>query len=500
MSLKNIRQESQVNKYFLILTSILFLSLVSASFSISPEPINISQKIGVNHTYNIAITNTYNFSIMDFEFSNLNNKGFSFPAITLQPNETKTIPIFVKPTNSLHEDVISIVSFKYLVDLPDEITTHKINISENGFSETYITVRKGDTIMWTNTDDISHRIYSTLFGTMVVAENSSVSYIFNQIGEFTYYDEDFNIFNQFNGNVEVISRTSEQKAHNPNYDIPWTLNLNFFLNPTNITVENSENNYTIEYTKFKKGLLTIENNGTTVAEIITLSSDVNWITFEQNNFNLESGDKEWVEYTIYPSLFLTNDTGKTYNISLKVKASNSEEINIPISVYVPFKEIIGEGTGGQEALEYYSTSFCPKNPCAPICNALLGYPICDQNSNLGTGSGQGSNITANITSVDLYNLIKDLREMADSQARTDNELKELADQLGITVPELKNQLNQSLSIQIENERKQKQRSNTVWIIGFITLCAFIIIYILNDVARKKYGKSIINMFNFKEQY
>jgi len=480
-----------MRKLFILLIGILLLTCINASVTILPNPMNISVQIGESDTYEINITNMNNFKIKSFSFPQLESLGFKFPNMEIEPNSSKTFTFEVNTNKSHYGQIIEIVEFKFIVNLSEETTTHNIEISSNGFSPTYLAIRQGDTIIWKNIDDVSHNIYSTNFGEITIPINSESSYIFNDIGEINYYDLDYNIFTQFNGDIQVLSKTSEQTAHNPNYDFNWIVDLNSASNPTTLEIDNSNKNYTIEYNKYKKGLLTIKNNGSEIAENLKLSSNSNWISFEQNNFNVAIGDTEWIEYTIFPSLLNTDGTNKTYNVNLSIEGSNSKKEVIELKVFIPYKEISNALTSDQSVLEYLENYYCPLYPCSVFCQGISGEQ-CNSSGSIGRNSD--TNLTTNISSIDLYNLIKDLSKMKDSLLRSDNEIKSLSKDYNIYLPELRELLNQSLSIQKENRQNETVRNRVFWIIVLTVIIAVSLFIIIIRINKSTYNKSLLGGF------
>jgi plastocyanin len=473
-----------MNKLILLISSVFLFSLISANVVITPSPLDATVQVNHEKNFSITIRNNYTFDILDFSFSGLKEKGFVFPSMTIPKNTSATYSIKVKTNQSYHGTIASLVEFKFYVDLPEGTSTHTIRISEYGFNSSYNTIRDGDTIVWTNTDTLTHDIYSAHFGTISIAPNQTQSYTFHTIGSFSYYDLDFVDFNEFQGIIEVVNKTSKQKAHNPNYDITWNVNLNSVLDETIINAENSQSSFNIEYGQFKKGLLTITNTGTTKAEEINLSSDSEWIAFDENNFDLSPGSTEWVEYTIFPNMMATEGTNKTYNKTISLKAYNSNQKNISISIFIPYKEISGELGGDQATMEYYSVIFCPKNPCAMICSALLGYPICDYSSN-SSSSSTNSSITANITSKDFYDITRAIKETRDQLNRETNARKSSEDADRLYREEIQRIANESLVIQKENEKKEKERNNITWIIAFGIVLLSSTLYVINELNKKE---------------
>ncbi len=68
-------------------------------------------------------------------------------------------------------------------------TTHKISIQNFAFDQSSITVKKGDTIVWTNKDSAPHTVTGDL-GTLVsqtLNTNGTYSFTFNTVGTVSYH-------------------------------------------------------------------------------------------------------------------------------------------------------------------------------------------------------------------------------------------------------------------------------------------------------------------------
>lgn len=71
-----------------------------------------------------------------------------------------------------------------------DITTHKILILNNNFSPSIKTIKKGDTVIWTNNDNLPHSITSdtgTELGSGVLIKNESYSHKFQFDGTYNYH-------------------------------------------------------------------------------------------------------------------------------------------------------------------------------------------------------------------------------------------------------------------------------------------------------------------------
>lgn len=452
------------------------INLVNAQISISPQPLDATTQINQEASYQITLTNHHDFRIFDFQFGDLISKGFTFPAISIDSNSSQTITISFLPTTSIHENVQVPISFKYFVELPTEPQTYEINITDpDGFTPNYIPIKQGDSIRFKNNHAVDFDVVIE-GSTKEIPVNGSIIHQFNTIGTINYYD----VYFGYSGTIEVLNKSTQEKAHNPNYDINWVVNINSILNPTTLKIDNSKETYEIESGKFKKGLLTITNNGTEKAELISLTS-TDWISFNKNDINIEQGEEDWIEYTITPIIFNTNDTDKNYEIELKIKASNSEEYTTRINVFVPFKEISSEfGDSDVNTMNWLTNVFCPQFPTSFLCNQSIGT---DGN---GTIIYQDSDIPINVSKKVIYDIQKEIGKLRDSGERTNNELKIFANQLGLSLPELQSFINQSLSLQQKNEKKERTRKNATWLLGFFIVLVVMIGGIIKLVNKKSY--------------
>ncbi|MBU0958139.1 MAG: hypothetical protein KKF56_05010 [Nanoarchaeota archaeon] len=474
-----------MKKWILVILIIALTTLTSAQLSISPNPINIDVKVGEQKTFQLTMNNSFNFAIMDFEFTNLT--GFTFPNVTLDPHTSGTIDFTVNRQNSISASIPSKVGFKYLVELPQEIETHYINITEMGYSPNFLAIKQGDTVVWRNIDDITHTVTSGIFD-YNIGVNQSASHLFNEVREVNY--QDLIVF--YGGTIDVLNKTAQSKAHNPNYDIIWTVNVNSISDPTQLQVTIDDNDYTVEATGVKEGSIKIENIGNKTAERIELTSSSDWLKFDENNFDLATGDKNFVTFKIQPRIYSSNETNMTYHFDVTVKASNSDPYITPISVYVPYSDVMEDLDTAEGFLTWFWGVYCVDHPEIFLCN-----------TSATTGGGEGGveyrdvEIPMNVSAVDFYNLIRRIQRMEDSNQRTDNELKLLADKWGLTMPQLMNLMNQSVALQVENEDKEKESSISRWIFGICVLISISIFLIVRAVSKYNYKKNLAGEYHFK---
>lgn len=65
----------------------------------------------------------------------------------------------------------------------------QVTIANFAFSPASLTIAVGDTVVWTNNDNVIHTVTSTtgVFNSGSLANNATFSYIFKSAGTFDYY-------------------------------------------------------------------------------------------------------------------------------------------------------------------------------------------------------------------------------------------------------------------------------------------------------------------------
>jgi len=478
-------------KKIIFIFLILMIPSVFANIVISSIPSEISSQIGKTTNYTWTVFNNYSFDIFDISVPELESKGFNFSKMYIKANSSNTSTFSVKTDESFFGTINAEVQFKFYLDLPEEIKTYPLLITDFGFNPTYLAIREGDTVEWANKGQNTYSIYSLEFGTIEIASNETKSYKFNSIKSVSYYETYYKIFNQFNGVIQVINRTEKQNGYNPNYDHPFSIILNSYSEPTNLTINTTERNYSVEHTSSKNGQLTIKNTGTNTAEKVSLTSDSEWISFNADNFSIKTGDAKYVEYTILPFLTNTSESNKTYQINISAKALNSEKQTITIEVFVPYKEILGIIESDFDFAVWTEKIWCPKHPCSSLCDPQL--PECNLNCN-GL-NGANSTLTANITTIQLYETMNSCSALKSLVERSLNSQKTFFETFGITIEDAVKVGNESKILSMENQRRQKSIINTLSWLFFTLLAIGFIYFIWRIVSKKMHQKATLEDFS-----
>lgn len=456
----------------LIILLISLISIVQANLFINPNPIDVTLKAGETKQFSLTLNNSHQFQILDFQFSNLS--GFTFPNVTLNANETKTIFFNVSRTEATVTQIQSTVSFNYLVDIPQGERTHNVTILQNsGFQPSFLTIRKGDTVKWTNRDTISRTVTSGLFDE-TIQPNQSFSYIFTETGEVTY--QDLVLF--FGGTIRIINETESERVNNPDFNKILTVNLAVTLDPTSILLTIDQSNFTVTATGSQESILRVKNTGNITAQRVVLSGNPNWIIFDENNFDLLPNEENIVTYHIEPLIFETAETNKTYNVELSAKASNTEKMSKTLQIFVPFSDL--SNINSNEGFLIFFARYCLANPNLIVCNNTLG----------GGGDGEviirDPEITANLSTRELLEALRRIQGIEDSVSRTSNEQKQLNDLINTMFPDFHRLLNESLSRQDEVEKISDTRTRVFWIFAIAIVISGGIVII--GLTTRKYLK------------
>lgn len=78
--------------------------------------------------------------------------------------------------------------------------THRVSISNFSFNPSSLTVKSGDTVVWTNNDPMQHTVTGSDFDLGPISSGTSVSHTFSKAGSFDYHCK---IHSSMHGNVTV---------------------------------------------------------------------------------------------------------------------------------------------------------------------------------------------------------------------------------------------------------------------------------------------------------
>jgi len=112
-------------------------------------------------------------------------------------NNTNNTPLYQTTDNSSQSPTTpTTTNSSQTTTIPNSPTTqvpipvtHNVTIQNFSFNPSSITIKKGDTIVWTNKDSMAHTITGNNGGpaSSPISANSTYSFMFNNIGAFPYH-------------------------------------------------------------------------------------------------------------------------------------------------------------------------------------------------------------------------------------------------------------------------------------------------------------------------
>lgn len=319
-----------MNKIFLLF--LLMLPVAMAEILVEPASISTSVKVGYEKEIPITITNKFNHSIFDLTFTGISE--FTFPSVeVLEPNQQAIVTVKLTTTSAYTQtQKTSTIKLKYYTVIYSNPVVHNVTIFNTFYSPNLITIEQGDQIRWFNDGTMTHTVTSDNPSfDLNIPKNTSAVAQFGQIQYIEYYDKTI----LFKGYIDVVNKTSEL-TYNPSYD----RTINFFItssyNESALQLEILDDNFTLNYDDEDEGLVKITNTGDSELINIILTAD-KWISFEENNFNLDAGSNNFVSFKIIPDVTSISQTNKTHNIDIQVKATNANQIGGEINVFIPYE-------------------------------------------------------------------------------------------------------------------------------------------------------------------
>jgi len=441
---------------------------------ILPSNYEINVKTHQLNNQNFLIKNTYNFKLHDIKIDGL--PGFNFPYFDLDTGEERIVNYTILRNDTGTFNYNAEVRYKYEVDLPIEEDLHHVSITNDGFKPSFLTMRVGDKIVWTNNDTITRTVTSTTFDKSLIP-NETYEMQFDNLGTINY--QDLTLFH--GGTISVVNDTQGELVQNPDLNKNWAVKLTAYLQNTTLEAINNIGNYTITMNDTAQGIMEIKNKGTFMAESIILTSNPNWVKFQKNNFNLDPGKNIFVVYDINPLIFETSETNKTHNISIDIKSSNTNVITKKLAIYVPYSMVL-ENLGSQEGFLAFYMKYCQANPNTLICNNTLSQT---QEPKI---IYRDSEIPINITQKEAYAMLRRQGEVFSSVETTNNEIKKVLNTISNELPKIKTELEEIKTKQIELEKKKGSDNLAFWLILLFsgTVCSIIIIgYTVTKYRTKK---------------
>lgn len=432
-----------------------------------------------------------------YTFNVKNADVFTFYNISIEPNAYVSTPIIPQLASGQIATVSAVVtandsfdlkSFKiqgyYYANVGVSNQTYDINVDYyNGLSKCDFSIVRGDKVRWVSkvADDIDLKNVQTgaVVTTMASLANYTTNFDSPQTFKYTFLRRGF----VFTPVCTITALSDSGLINNPELDGRLNLSVNVVFNPTTVSYNVLQNNYSITVLHSQDGVLTITNTGNQTARNIVLSGE--WFSFNTNNFNIEPGQTKGVVYTIAPLITTTSQTNQTYTKNMLING-NFAPISTPFNVFVPFANLdTSNQTGNYQSLLSLLKQFCKDNPTETFCQDKPNIVY------VGNGTDQNFNVTYSTEQVKkIYDFIF---KMGDDATVINNWMKENVNNMSSSVQDIKNLTldNAQRLNALEAERQQNSGNTTMVIVIFIMLGVLaLIVTIIIVIRRYKYQSKV----------
>ncbi len=460
--------------YLLAVCSVLVLLAISFTTALTATTNQTTINLQYNSEKQITFNITNNAAYPLFNINVVNNYT-SMTSINLNASQSKIVTVTFKSNKTgVFDTTLIFKGFREKNCVELGATTYSVDINTLGsFTEDELDICTSDIVKITNKKD--ETLYYKLVSwngeePEIVCDlasgncptlplNSAYTATFNAQGGFT--------FETWYSSLAIDVSNQTILTHSTDDDKSLTLSINCVLESTILTVDYiTSDNFTMSYDEVKTGSLIVRNTGGNKAIAVKLSSD--WIVFNQNNFDLESGATRSVDFNIYPSITNNNDTGKNYDKTITITSQNSNPTNKIVHIYIAYSDVIA-GEGDLAYLKYLHEVYCPAHPFSFLCNQTPQTIIKE------VPKYNCPSFLAEMTAEDILELIKKSLSSTDSAERVYNLMKQYADSQNVSLADIYGKMNQSAEANEDTKEDLKDTRTLFLIIVFGTIFAALVV-------------------------
>jgi plastocyanin len=322
-----------MKKAIVAILFILFLiPFCLADLVITLEKTNITTTVGVEYNLNINFTNTNNFDIYNLSMEYDTEATFE-PISKISVNQTNSSVLKIKTTR-YYDDYKNFTFFYYFYEnITYNTTTENVNLTNTAFVPNEIRIVQGSTIIFTNKDDLPHKIVDLggEFESPDLQPESSFQYTFNQVKNYTL--EEYYLKYQMKIIVEPQIRPT--LVRNKDYDKNFTIFISSRYSPTTLNVSLLTENITVAWNGSEEIVMSISNTGNETAKGIKFNAM--WMQFSKNDFDLNPNSLTYVIINVKPEINDSAETNKTHIKNITITSLNTEPITLSLYIFIPYE-------------------------------------------------------------------------------------------------------------------------------------------------------------------
>ena len=459
---------SKIFIFILLIVPLISLTSANGLQILNQTSLNLNKTFNQNQDISFTIQNQEPIKFFNITFEQTNI--ISLPKFDLNPGENKTVTATIVGNSDFNGSLI--LRGEYETTIGASNKTYEVNINyPDGLDVCNLDLISGDSINWINhvNDEVTIKNTDTNSNIHTIQSNNNYTRLFSSATEFNYQVTRLTF--PFTRTCKINVQPTSGLVHSQTYDFNLPTNIKIIYEPTTLKSTFLTTSYTINYNSNTQDILKLENNGTKIAKNIHLSG--NWITFNQNDFDLSPGESKNVGYTIQPQVFQTNKTNKTYNQNLKIEG-NFNTISQNLTIFVPYASISSQFNDGTFDLDAFINLYnlvCQVHPEASICSRLYV-----------NSSSSGTNIT--VTPEAFQSLLDKLVNLQDSYSTLSKNYQELLKNSSDTISSFESRQKNTTDKLSELKDNVNNSSDSTLLIAGIFLFVLILI-ILSFLWQKK---------------
>ena len=290
MNLRNV-----VKKMVMLIVVIIMIGLTIASAKASPSKLELTPSsldilLHVNRSHYVPVTlkNPSPETIYNIKFTGASQYMTvpdEFPF--LNPNESVTLNFRFFSASELGEtNLVSVLSFNYLLEVSQQVTTYTVYIGDTGFSANSITIYEGDSVEFVNNGTTYHTVTELPISPNGIDRNLSNTgdrYELVPQQSYEFFDRKTGTLFKLN----VVNRDPSSLVHSSTYDSSLQIRLRAILEPVTLNIELLTPEHNVRYNETAQGVIKLSNPNNAAAQNVTLKS-VNGISGSSDRlFRLE---------------------------------------------------------------------------------------------------------------------------------------------------------------------------------------------------------------------